>query len=408
MEQMIATYILLVGIIIVISIFIKYGFRSISLPAMTGYFLIGFVLRIADDRWHLLQGEGYAIIEFLADLGIIAMLLKIGLESKIFRLVKWLPRAAIIWVADIFVSGSVGFLAAYFLIGWGLIPSLFVGTAFTATSVGISLNIWDEVKAVDTESGQILLDVAEMDDISGILLMGVLFALVPVIHQQGALQTSFDIPATVGLFLVKLVLFGGICILFSRYVAEKLMEWLNRLHGGESMMMIAVGMGLIVASISGLMGFSFAIGAFFVGIILNSNPTRVKVDLSFDALHVLFVPFFFISIGLNLSPSTFQVLGFPLVALLAASFLGKYLGAGAGTWASIGAGYASIIGISMIPRAEIFLIIMKRGLDLGPWAVSDELFAYTVIISAASAIVIPPILRLKLQHNRSLLDKVNA
>lgn len=393
METIIATYILFVGVIIVISIFIKYGFDLIGVPALIGYFAIGIIVKSIDNQLLFLNKEGIEIIEFLADLGVIAMLLKIGLESKLARLIKLLPKASIIWVGDVLISGAVGFITTYYLIGWELIPSLFMATAFTVTSVGISANVWDEMELIESDTGQTLLDVAEMDDISGILLMGILFSIAPLLQGETVGLPGSEILATIGVFLFKLTLVGLICILFSRYLGEKLIENLNRLHGGKSMIMVVVGIGLMAAAISGLLGFSFAIGAFLIGVLLSSNPSKIKFDASFEALHALFVPFFFINIGMNVEVSAFLTIESSLLLLVAAAFIGKFLGAGLGTWVSIGVSYSTVIGLSMIPRAEIFLIIMKRGLDLGEWAVTTEMFTYAVVISSLSVVVIPLVLK---------------
>lgn len=393
MESIIATYILFVGLIIVISIFIKYGFDRIGLPALLGYFALGIIAKYLDNTFSFLNQEGIEIIEFLADLGIIALVLKIGLESKLSRLIKLLPKASIIWVGDVMISGAVGFLTAFYLIGWEIIPSLFVATAFTATSVGISANVWDEMGAIKSDTGQTLLDVAEMDDISGILLMGILFSIAPVLLGEGARSPGIQVLTTVGVFLLKLTLFGLICVLFSRFIGEQLIETLNKLHGGKSRILVVVGIGLMAAAISTLLGFSFAIGAFLIGVLLSSNPSKVKMDSSFEALYALFVPFFFINIGMNVDLSALFSIEMSLLLLIAAAFIGKFLGAGLGTWVSLGLSYSTVIGLSMIPRAEIFLIIMKRGLDLGEWAVTAKMFTYAVVISTISVIIVPLLLK---------------
>lgn len=408
MEVNVATYVLVFGLILIISTFMNYGLRTVGIPALTGYFVLGVILHLINERLLILEGPGIAILEFLANIGIVAMLLKIGLESKISELIKFLPKATVIWVGDILISGVFGFLSVYFLLDWGLIPSLFAATAFTATSVGISTSIWDEMHAIDTEAGQTLLDVAEMDDISGILLMGILFSVVPVLQEGAAESLAPGILSAVGLFVIKLVVFGFICIFLSRYVAEELIEILNRMHGRKGDIVVVVGLGLFVAAISGLLGFSFAIGAFFVGIILSGNRTKIKVDASFDAIYALFVPFFFIAIGFTIDLSGTTIIWSSLLIFMAAAFLGKFLGAGLGTWTSMGFEYAGIIGLSMIPRAEIFLIIMQRGYELGAWAVTSEIFTYSVILSAVSAIIVPILLRVNLKNKQGQLIKLQS
>jgi len=57
-----------------------------------------------------------------------------------------------------------------------------------------------------------------------------------------------------------------------------------------------------------------------------------------------------------------------------------------------------LLGLSVVPRAEIMMIIMQRGLHLGAWAVSSQLFSAMVVVSAATTILIPLLLRRLLQR----------
>ena len=59
----------------------------------------------------------------------------------------------------------------------------------------------------------------------------------------------------------------------------------------------------------------------------------------------------------------------------------------------------ALIGVSMVPRAEITMIVMGKGLSLGEWAVSNQVFAAMVVVSAVTSILAPIILR-------SLLNKL--
>ena len=81
-------------------------------------------------------------------------------------------------------------------------------------------------------------------------------------------------------------------------------------------------------------------------------------------------------------------LGLGLVLLLGA-FLGKTIGTGAPTWVVLGGSGAVLVGLSMVPRAEIAMIVMEQGLELGSWAVPSEAYAAMVMMSAATCIFSP-------------------
>lgn len=64
---------------------------------------------------------------------------------------------------------------------------------------------------------------------------------------------------------------------------------------------------------------------------------------------------------------------------------------------AIGWTSATLLGVSMVPRAEITMIVMQRGLQLGEWAVSPQVFAAMVLVSIATIIIVPLIVRPLLQ-----------
>lgn len=82
MELAIALHILMIGVIVVLSILLRTSLERKGLPVLVSYFVVGFLIRMADAKWQILSEDGYRIFEFLAMMGVIALLFRIGLESK--------------------------------------------------------------------------------------------------------------------------------------------------------------------------------------------------------------------------------------------------------------------------------------------------------------------------------------
>ena len=384
---------LFVGIVLVLAILVRFGLEGIGVPPLVGYFLLGIGVRVLDERGDLLGEFGLQTFEFLAALGVIALLFRIGLESRVDVLIDRLPEASLIWAGDVVINFLLGYGAARYLIGWDLIPSLFVAIALTATSVGVSATVWREAGLLDTPKGALMLDVAEMDDLSGVVLMALLFTVAPVLHAHPDAALGSVIAETLASFLATLLLFGVACVLFSRYVERHITAFFQRFHSGEGTMLVVVGIGVIVAALAELIGFSTAIGAFFAGLIFSRDPESVHVDASFQSIHDLFAPFFFVGIGLKVDPSLLTTALGPAVLLLGVALLGKLLGTGGPAWAKLGFGSGVVLGVTMWPRAEIALIVMERGLTLGDWAVPDAIFANMVVVSTVTVIATPLLLR---------------
>jgi len=393
MEPILLTHLLLVGVVIVASMAMRSVATAVGFSPLLGYLILGVLLQSGTAlEWipALLEHE---VFPFLADLGIIALLFRVGLESNLERLLAELPTALWISVGDVFGSGLIAFGVAYGLLGWSFIPSLFTASALTVTSVGVTVTLWSEAGRIDTREGTILVDVAELDDVVGILLMSLLFALAPLLHTAPTATLWGPLATTLGSMLVKLTLFGAACLLFARHLERPMTRGFERLHAGEGTMLVILGVGIVVAALAELSGLSIAIGAFFAGLLFSRDPSATQYLDAFRPLHDLLAPFFFVGIGLHLTPTALVTLDSGVVLLLLAAVAGKLLGAALPAYTILGPTGALALGVSLIPRAEIALIIMQRGLELGPWAVSPAAFAAVVLVSAVTVVGVPLLLR---------------
>ncbi len=385
--------ILLVGATIVLTIWLKAYFERIGVPALIGYLLLGFLMKLLDVQELLLLETVQLVYRFLAELGIICLLFRVGLESNLAGLVSQLPRASILLGGNLIFSGLLSFVAAYYFLQLPLIPSLFISMALTATSVGISVSVWQEAKALNSDNGELLLDLAQMDDLAAIGLMSLLLSMLPVL--RGEVEANFlaVLVQTIVPFILKVILFGTFCLVFFCYLEQPMTRFFEKIEAAPAPMLVVVGIGFIIAALAGFLGFSVAVGAFFAGLVFSQDPDAVTLDTSFSTLYKFFVPFFFLNMGLQLDP---QVITSSLslgTVLLVVAVLGKVIGTGAPALLTVGSSGAALLSISMIPRAEIVMVIMQQGQQLGDWAVSSEIFAAMAMVSAATCILSPLLLR---------------
>lgn len=104
-------------------------------------------------------------------------------------------------------------------------------------------------------------------------------------------------------------------------------------------------------------------------------------------------PFFFLLIGLKID---LQALSPALdlgIILLIVAVVGKIIGVAIPVLKMADGKSALLLGISMVPRAEIMMIVMQHGLLLGDWAIPARLFAAMVLVSAVTTIIVPIVLR---------------
>jgi Kef-type K+ transport system membrane component KefB len=154
-----------------------------------------------------------------------------------------------------------------------------------------------------------------------------LFVLVPALHDgQSGMWSALAV--TGSSFIIKLALFIAVCYLFSQYLEPRLTEFTARLEPAPHRMLTVVGVGFIIAAFANWLGFSLAIGALFVGLLFRRDPQAIRAEKSFTDIYAFAMPFFFINIGLHVSPGQLGVgIGLGLLLLIVAA-AGKLIGAG--------------------------------------------------------------------------------
>ncbi|BBO76069.1 potassium transporter CPA [Desulfosarcina widdelii] len=392
-EQSILLSILLAGGLIAVALLTQSVLQKIYLSNVVGFIGIGFLIRLLDSRYPFLSSQTNQVIAFLANIGIICLLFRVGLESNLAGLLRQLRQARLIWLGNTLLSGIFGYVVCYYLLGLAMIPSLVVGVAFTATSVSIPVAVWQEADAIRTPTGELLIDVAELDDISAIVLMALLFAIVPVLMETASFPKMATLARAFLWFLLKLTAFGILCVIFSRYLEQPFTEFLKKLEAGPDLMVTIIGIGFMIAATAGLLGFSVAIGAFFAGLIFSRDTDAVKMETCIESVYELFIPFFFIHLGLGIDPDMVRsALGLGVI-LMVAAIVGKIFGTliparCKGGWKS-----STLLAVSMVPRAEIAMVIVQQGYGMGESVVPYPVFAAMVVVTAGTCILFPIVIR---------------
>ena len=387
--------ILLIGLVAVLAAPMRAVLGRLGLPDVVGYILLGLALGAVDWRFLILTGETRHGLDMLAAAGVVLLLFRAGLESHPAKLMRQLPRASLALLGNVAASAGLGYVACVWLLGTGTIPAVFVAIALSATSVGVSLAVWREAGALASEQGALLLDLAELDDVAAVFLLAVVLALAPVLNGNADGETLPQLLVAAGWLAVKLTVFGAACLAFATW---PLTRWFARLDNDPVPIVPVAGIAFVIAAISDWLGFSLAIGALAAGLAFSRDPERVRLDAGFDVVSRLFVPFFFVGIGLDVAVDALPG-ALPVGALLlAAAVVGKIAGTALPLACGVGGAGALLIGVSMVPRAEIAMIVMDRGRALGDWAVPPGIYGGMVVVTLGSCLLAPPLVALLLRR----------
>jgi Kef-type K+ transport system membrane component KefB len=378
--------VLIAGLVIIAATQIRQACLRVNVQPLVGFLLLGIALALVNQGTGFLTPRSIEQLDVLGQLGIVALLFKVGLNSDIIGLARQLRRALVIWAGDVTVSSSVGFIAAFYLLGHALVPSLFVAVAMSATSTGVSTAIWQEANLLDSDEGALLLDVAELDDISAILLMVLVFTAAPLLAEGQTAQLGAVLTVAVLAMLGKLAAFTGCVYLFARFAERRF----TRYCLSQGVPTVAVtGMACLIAGVGAWAGFSVAIGALFAGLAFSRDPQEFRIDRQLEPVYELLSPFFFVSVGLGFQLELTVPVLLACTALLATAVAGKLIGAGGPTMLMLGWRRGWLIGLSMVPRAEIAMVVMLQGSRMGSHYVPQDLVDTMSLVVIATALLVP-------------------
>jgi len=380
---------LLTGLLLLLSLLLRLTVPERFVPHFVLYLLIGIGLATLDREFAVFGPFVHDGLGFLAEIGIIILLFRVGMTSDIQGLREQLPRASWVWLGNVAISAVFGYVAARYLLGLDWLTSTVIAVALVATSVGVTVSIWEHEGLLKTRQGETLLDVAELDDLTSIILLTLLFALLPNIRGEGGF-TLTALGAETAWILLKLALFVGALFVFSLKLEPRITRFLRARESPQELTVFVAATGIIIAGIAEMLGLSAAIGAFFAGLAVGRDAELVRRAVALPTLLNFFTPFFFIGVGLQMTASWADIFTVTTLVLLVAAILGKFIGAALPAYFTFGAMGAVCLGVSMIPRAEIALVVMQKALQQG--IVSDAIFSSLVIVAAITTLMTPAIL----------------
>lgn len=353
-------------------------FQYLRQPAIVGEILAGVILGPAVLAWV----KPDEIVLLLAELGVMFLLFRVGLEVRPGDLFRVGGRAIIVAVGGVILPFLAGWLilSAY---GEPRIEAVFTGAALVATSVGITARVLSEKGLLDQQSSRIILAAAVFDDILGLVLLAVVSSVAK--GSVNILQLATTAALAIG-FTVLVALVG------SRAVRGVITRAEGRLHAGEVQFNLALIVLFGLAAAAAELGVAAIIGAFLAGMALSETVDQRVHDLA-QGVTELLVPFFLVNIGLGLDLRLFADLGLLKISLviLLAAVLSKLVGCGLGAL-SLGWKPAFQVGVGMIPRGEVGMVVAQLGLSLG--VISQRNYAIVVFMAVLTTVIAPPLLNL--------------
>ncbi len=376
--------------------------QRFRLPPIVGYLMAGIMVGpftpgfVADQK----------LAVELAEIGVILLMFGVGLHFSLKDLLS---------VRVIAVPGALGQIAVATLLGmglawtmgWGMGAGLVFGLALSVASTVVLLRALQERRQVETEKGRIAVGWLIVED----LVMVVTLVLVPPLAAllggkapaemaSPGLAASLGVGPVWGTLLItaaKLALFVASMLVIGR----KLIPWMLHYvaHTGSRelfrLAVLAIALGVAFGSAK-LFGVSFALGAFFAGMVLAESPLSHQAAKETLPLRDAFAVLFFVSVGMLFDPRVLANHPFAVIATFLIITVGKSVAA----YLIVRAfGYSNSVAMTIsaslaqIGEFSFILIVLAVKLAIVPQAASDF-----VVAGAILSILVNPLMFLAIDR----------
>ncbi len=314
------------------------------------------------------------VIHVFAQLGAVILLFKVGLHNRIEGIFS--KENVLVAAAGVVLPFLAGYAYAV-LSGGGFAYSMFVGAALTATSVGVTVAILKEYGLLEDRFARIIIGAAVIDDVLGLLVLSF------VINVSAGGSSLLPL-ATTGISAL-------IFLLGSIFAGDYFVRYLDRKDMSPRRFMAVLAFMLLYAYVAEFISLSAIVGAFMAGVILNKSRHHAEIEDKTYGLEILFMPIFFISLGVLVDVNALAAFAVPIVILTLIAVATKIAACGGASLLSkLKPQEALAVGVGMAPRGEVALIVASLGLSTGVLDAPE----YSVISAMAllTTLVVPPVL----------------
>ncbi|WP_298368286.1 YbaL family putative K(+) efflux transporter [Azospirillum sp.] len=367
--------------------------HRLRVSPLVGYLLAGVVVGPFTPGFVADQG----LANELAEIGVILLMFGVGLHFSLKDLLSVKAIAVPGAVVQIAVATLLG-VGMGWLMGWSLMAGVVFGLALSVASTVVLLRALQERRLVETDRGRIAVGWLIVEDLAMVLALVVIPAVAGAMKGDaggaaGVAGGPFGLGLT-GVLLVtlgKVAAFVAVMLIAGRRVIPWILHWVA--HSGSRelfrLAVLAIALGVAFGAAE-LFGVSFALGAFFAGMILSESALSQRAAEETLPLRDAFAVLFFVSVGMLFDPSILVRAPLELAATLLIILVGKSLAAflivrvfGRST------GTALTISASLAQIGEFSFILAGLGVGLG---ILPQIGQDLILAGAILSILVNPIL----------------
>lgn len=390
-------FFLFLAIILISARLLSETVARFGIPSVIGELLAGLLIGPSLLGWV----SPDTTMKLLAEIGIILLLFEVGMDTNLSRLARSGSKPYIVALVGFTLPFALGYGVSAFMFGLPNLVALFIGGTLTATSIGITVRVLDDLGKRHSDEAQIVIGAAVLDDILGVLALAFLYQF--AVEQE----VSFQALGEVSLYIVLFMVLAPVVAKLASVVIDRLDQ---RAASPGLLLTMALSLILLFSWLAHAVGAPEIMGGFAAGLAFSQHfgfkfpmgRTKLIFQPSPKLAHRLeeqmrplihtFSPLFFVMVGVSLNLSAVDwSSGFVWLlagSLLLVAFAGKFA---AGFFINEPRHNQVAIGLSMIPRGEVGLIFAQLGFSQG--ILNGELYAAMLIVIALTTMTPPFLLK---------------
>jgi monovalent cation:H+ antiporter-2, CPA2 family len=241
-----------------------------------------------------------ALANELAEIGVILLMFGVGLHFSLKDLLSVRAIAIPGAVAQIAIATLLGMGLAK-LLGWSIGAGLVFGLALSVASTVVLLRALQERRLVETERGRIAVGWLIVEDVAMVLTLVLLPPVARIL--QGNAATLSDLAWPLALTLGKVTAFVAVMLVIGRMTIPWVLHYVAHTGSRElfRLAVLAIALGVAYGATT-LFDVSFALGAFFAGMILSESQLSQRAASETLPLRDAFAVLFFVSVGMLVDP----------------------------------------------------------------------------------------------------------
>lgn len=293
----------------------------LRLPALVGYLAAGIAIGPATPGFV----ADIDIASQLAEIGVMLLMFGVGLHFSLDDLLAVRKIAVPGAVVQMLVATALGAgLATWW--GWPFGAALVFGLALSVASTVVLLKALESKGALDSMNGRIAVGWLVVEDLAMVLVLVLLPALAPLL--LGAGETSGRLWPTLGRTLLEVTVFVAFMLVVGRRLFPWLLWQVAKTGSRELFTLCVVAAAVSIAyGSAALFGVSFALGAFFAGMVLRESEFSHRAAEESLPLRDAFAVLFFVSVGMLFDPMVLVRQPLQVLGVVAIIVVGKSLAA---------------------------------------------------------------------------------